>query len=192
MEFLKIEELPHETQELFQRLLEQQQREQENRMNEELRQQKDNLLGELAVERTKRLEEAIRAADAAETLRQGPPVTPQQTPTVSNPVNIASFYKLRSTSSIAPWDGSVKHGESLTEKFNVFRVQMENCFRQEGCVSAFSADVPIKIHFESEEELKRKYDSDAVDQATRAWNILIEKIVYPPSRRADHDVGIAK
>ena len=170
MDFSKIEDLPQETQQIFQQLLEQQKREQENRTNEALRQQKDSLLGEIAVERAQRLKEAIRAANAAETLRQGTPATRQQIPIVSLPANIASFYKFRSTSSIAPWDGSVKHGESLTEKFNIFRVQMENCFRQEGCVSAFSADVPIKIHFESEEELKRKYDScllytsDAADE----------------------------
>ena len=130
MDLSQVGDLPQETQQLFQRLLEQQQRELETRLNQELRQQKDKLLGELAVERTNRLEEAIRAAEAAETLRQGPTVTPQQTPTVSNPVNIASFYKLRSTSSIAPWDGSVKHGESLTEKFNVFRVAINRELHQ--------------------------------------------------------------
>ena len=70
MDFSQVGDLPQETQELFQRLLGQQQREHETRMNEELRHQKEKLLGELAVERTNRLEEAIRAAEAAETLRQ--------------------------------------------------------------------------------------------------------------------------
>ena len=86
----------------------------------------------------------------------------------------------------------MKSGEPLTEKMNVFKVQVENYYKQENCISAFAPRVPIKVHFEREEELKMKYDPDAVDQAIRAWNLHIEKIVYPPPRRADHDVGLAK
>ena len=130
MDLSKIDDLHHETQQLFQQLLEQQRRDQEKITNEALRRQQDTLLGEIADEKFKRLEGAIRAAKAAETRRQGTPVTPQQVPTMLTSASIASFYKLRSTSSIAPWDGSVKSGESLTDKFNVFRVLMENCFKQ--------------------------------------------------------------
>ena len=50
MDLSQVGDLPQETQQLFQRLLEQQQRELETRLNQELRQQKDKLLGELAVE----------------------------------------------------------------------------------------------------------------------------------------------
>ncbi|CAM9955922.1 unnamed protein product, partial [Sphacelaria rigidula] len=57
---------------------------------------------------------------------------------------------------------------------------MENLFRQENCLFALSTVLPIKVHSESEESLKMKFNVGEVDRAVRAWSILFEKLVYPP------------
>lgn len=100
---------------------------------------------------------------------------------------------------IISWDVSIKSGEGSSQKLSMLDLQMGTYFEQQRCFSAFSPPFQAKVYFESE----MQYDTDEVDQAILAWNIIVENMFYPslvdqitmvgiPSETRDHMVGQGK
>ncbi|CAM9921137.1 unnamed protein product [Sphacelaria rigidula] len=103
--------------------------------------------------------------------RQGDYILGQRTNTNS--------VRFHNNNSIPPWDGSLKAGESLESKFRVFHLEMWAYFRREKCYDSLFSQVPIRVFHQSEGELKRQHGCEAVDEAQRAWDIILEKITAP-------------
>ena len=82
----------------------------------------------------------------------------------------------------ATFDVSCKEGEDSQQKVLIFTSQMNAYFGQERCLEAVKLLTPIKVGQPNVDRiaLGAEFGAEFVDQAYRAWSILINTILYKP------------
>ena len=80
------------------------------------------------------------------------------------------------------FDGSLKVGEDPQQKGLIFTSQMNVYCGQQRCLEAVESLTPIKVGQPNVDRMASKADfgAELVNQAYRAWSILINAILYNP------------